>query len=128
MMKKVFLVLMMGSVIVFSMSSCYKDNEEEFYQNWGTACDTANVSFSSAVVPILQSNCLGCHSAAAAAGSGAGIILEGHAKFSTMNAALVVNSIKQNGQASAMPKGGNKLDNCSISKIEAWFSQGKQNN
>jgi len=127
MMKKVFSVLI-GSVVVSLMTSCYKDNEEEFYQNWGTACDTANVSYTSAVVPILQSNCYGCHSLAAAAGSGAGIILESHDKFSAMNSTLLLNSIKQNGQASPMPKGGNKLDNCSISKIEAWFSQGKKNN
>ena len=41
---------------------------------------------------------------------------------------VLVNSIKQNGQALAMPRGASKIDKCSISDIELWINQGQKNN
>jgi hypothetical protein len=34
----------------------------------------------------------------------------------------------QNGKASAMPKGGGKLDNCTLNKFSSWINQGALNN
>jgi hypothetical protein len=34
----------------------------------------------------------------------------------------------QNGQASAMPKGAAKLDQCTINKIALWINKGAPNN
>jgi hypothetical protein len=40
----------------------------------------------------------------------------------------LINSILQNGQASAMPKNGAKLDACTINKIIVWINKGALNN
>lgn len=120
----------MASLAVLFLSSCYRDNEEEFYQNIIANCDTAAVSYSAKVVPILSNKCYVCHSAAAAPASGGGTVLEGHTALTAYLAGTnkLLSAIKQDGSASSMPQGGTKLDACSISMIESWMNQGKLNN
>lgn len=68
-----------------------------------------------------------CHGGSASAG--AGIALDNYAavKVYVSNGRLL-NSILQNGQASAMPKGGGKMDACSINKVSTWIKNGALNN
>ena len=46
---------------VFSMFSCTSDNLEEYYTKFN--CETANISFSEDIQPIINTNCAisGCH-------------------------------------------------------------------
>jgi len=38
--------LLMFFLLVFGLTSCYKDNEEELYPETGNNCQTENISFS----------------------------------------------------------------------------------
>ena len=123
-MKKIaipFVVLLM-----FLISSCYYDKAELIYTQ-NVACDTSNVKYSTVVAPILNTNCNGCHGGNAA--MGAGIILDNYASTKVyIDNRRLINSILQNGTASNMPKGGGKLDACTIRKINSWINQGALNN
>ena len=113
-----------------SLSSCYKDNEEELYPVVST-CDTASVTYSGQVAAILQTSCLACHSNSSAPISGGGIALEGHANLSSYisnNSTRFIGSIEHTSGYSTMPKGGNKMDDCKISQIKKWMNDGAQNN
>ncbi len=90
------------------------------------SCDTANVSYASVVKPILDNNCVGCHSGSAAT---AGVNLS-----SADNISRVVSRnrvfprvLTSSGGASQMPPGG-RLSQCEIDKITAWVNQGARNN
>lgn len=126
--KVLWLGLLVGTS--FCMSSCYKDNEEELYPTVST-CDTVSVSYSGKIAGIIQTSCLGCHSNASAPVSGGGIALEGHANLSgyiSNNQARFIGTIEHTSGFSAMPKGGGKLDDCKISQLKKWISDGAQNN
>ncbi|MDP3394469.1 c-type cytochrome [Sediminibacterium sp.] len=109
-------------------SACYYDKSELVYPAASAvACDTANVKFSTSLMPILNTSCNSCHGGTAAAG--AGIVLDNYAgvRASVLDGKFM-NSIIQNGQASAMPKGGGKLSACDISKFQVWINAGMLNN
>lgn len=111
-------------------TSCYFDKEEYLYPD--LPCDTSRVmSYSEDIVPVLSVNCYNCHGLSTAAVFGEGLVLEGYANlrlylFNFPD--VLVNSVKQNGEALAMPRGSSKLDKCSISDIEVWIKQGQKNN
>lgn len=92
-------------------------------------CDTANVTFSGSISPLLQSRCLSCHSNSAAAASGGNIKLENFSDIKGYaDKGRLVGAINHSNGYSAMPKGSSKLDNCSIRKIEKWIELGALNN
>lgn len=119
-------------VMGFSLitTSCYFDKEERLYPD--LPCDTTSVmSYSEDVVPILSVNCYNCHSLVNAPIYGEGLVLEGYSNlrlYNLENPDVLINSVKQNGQALAMPRDAAKLDKCSISNIEVWIKQGQKNN
>ena len=113
-------------MLLLGMSSCFYDKADLIYPQ-PTTCDTATVTYSGTVAPILNSNCNGCHGGAAAAG--AGIKLDTYASLSTwVTNGRLLNSMLHNGQASPMPKGGSKLDACTLNKVSAWINKGAANN
>jgi uncharacterized membrane protein len=122
-MKKFLLPLML-----FVLFGCYYDSEEALYGKPGTGCDTTVTKFSTQVKPILQSNCLMCHSNAAAQSSGGGIKLQDYADFKiyAMNGRLM-GTINHSAGFSQMPKGGGKLTDCSILIIQTWITKGALN-
>ena len=66
---------------------------------------------------------------AAANSIGGGIYLNTYAAMQPyIKNGSFLNSILQNGKASAMPKNGAKMDNCSILKIQSWINKGAINN
>lgn len=87
-------------------------------------CDVSNVTFSNFVQPLIQTRCQGCHSGTAPQG---GINLAGHA---------AVKTVADNGKlyevitrtSNFMPKGGQKLDECTTNKLKAWIDAGALNN
>jgi hypothetical protein len=114
------------------LTSCYNDSEEELYGSTPTGtCDlTTAVKFSTVVSPIIASKCAtsGCHSASSKA---AGINLGGYdaiKSYITSSKAVFLGSIKRESSYSPMPKGGTKLPDCDISKIENWITAGMANN
>ncbi|MEM6630695.1 MAG: hypothetical protein AAF694_13530 [Bacteroidota bacterium] len=115
-------------------AGCYYDNEEELYPE-GTAqnpnepaaaCDTTEVSFSLAVFPIIQSNCLPCHSASRSSGN---VVLEDHGDVLVeVNSGRLMGTITHSPGFSPMPRNANKLPDCEISTVQAWVKQGAENN
>lgn len=113
---------------LFGLSGCYYDSEEALYGKPGTGCDTTVTKFITQVKPILQSNCLSCHSNSAATSSGGGIRLEDYADVKTyaQNGHLM-GTINHSSSFSAMPKGGGKLTDCNILIIQTWITKGALN-
>jgi hypothetical protein len=118
--------LFTAGLFLLGLSSCFYDKADLIYPQ-PTTCDTAAVTYSGTIAPILTTNCNGCHGGTAAAG--AGIKLDTYASLSTwVTNGRFLNSMLHNGQASPMPKGGSKLDACTINKVSAWITKGAANN
>jgi len=92
----------------------------------GSGCDTTNVTFSASVRPVLQTNCVGCHSGSKPPN---GVNLESYAgvKAATSGGRLA-GVISHSPGFPAMPLSGNKLPDCTIRQITAWINKGTPNN
>ena len=124
--------LFLTLAVSISLTSCYYDTEEELYPDSGTVvCDTTSVSYTTDIVPIMNSKCSysGCHAGANAA---AGIPLETYAgvkEYLDADKARFISSIIWDGSASNMPKGAStKMIDCNINTIRAWINAGYPNN
>jgi hypothetical protein len=119
-------ILFTAGFFLLGLSSCFYDKADLIYPQ-PTTCDTATVTYSGTVAPILTANSNVCHGGTAAAG--AGIKLDTYTSLSTwVTNGIFLNSMLHNGQASPMPKGGSKLDACTINKVSAWITKGAANN
>lgn len=87
-------------------------------------CDTSTVTYSGTILPLLTSNCLGCHSGS---GSG-GVVLDSYDNVAAFagNGALV-GVVTHDPGYTAMPLYG-KLPDCDIAKVRIWVNQGFPNN
>jgi uncharacterized membrane protein len=124
--------LFLTLAVSVSLTSCYYDTEEELYPDSGSVvCDTTSVSYTTDIVPIMNSKCSysGCHAGANAA---AGIPLETYAgvkEYLDADKARFISSIIWDGNASNMPKGAStKMIDCNINTIRAWINAGYPNN
>lgn len=122
---KTIVALLMS--LFFLLSSCYRDVEDDLYPAGGGACDTTGITYSATIQPLLQSSgCLGCHSGGAPSG---GISLEGYTNVKTLaQNGKLYGTISHAAGYSPMPKGGNKLSACNITKVKAWIDSGIPNN
>jgi hypothetical protein len=92
-----------------------------------TACDTAIVTFSGVVKPILEANCTRCHVGPNAI-NGNGIRLDDYAYVIMQVPQPMLDAINHKGNVTPMPKDANKLDACNIAKIKKWIASGAPNN
>jgi hypothetical protein len=123
--KSITVLLAVGLVIVLvSATGCYYDKEEKLYPQ--TVCDSATVTYSSSVVPVLLSNCTVCHGGNTPS---AGIKLDTYAgvKVQADNGRLW-GAVSQATSFSPMPKNGTKLNTCNLTKIKKWLDAGALNN
>ncbi|HPG11953.1 MAG TPA: hypothetical protein PLU37_10505 [Chitinophagaceae bacterium] len=113
------------AISVLILAGCYRDNEETLYPSTGT-CDVSNVTYQQTVAPALQQyGCTSCHGGSAPSGN---ISLTSYdaVRIVALNGKLY-GSINHNAGYSAMPKGGNKMNACTINKIKAWVDAGAVN-
>jgi hypothetical protein len=104
------------------LNSCYYDKSNELYGKG--SCDTTTSTYSTSISPTINRDCAGCHSGS---NPSAGISLYDYASvknYMTQNRLRFMGSVKQDGTASNMPKGGSKISVCEINKLEAWVNQG----
>lgn len=89
-------------------------------------CDTASVTYSGSVKPILTTYCITCHSGPNAP---LGINLDAHTpvKIVADNKKLM-GAINHASGFSPMPKNSPKLNDCDIAKIRIWIAGGALNN
>jgi cytochrome c5 len=88
-------------------------------------CDTANITYSASIQPILKTSCIGCHS---------GSQPSGNISLSTYNDVSVqvqngklLGSVTATPGFVAMPQAG-KLSACDINAIKIWIQHGAPNN
>ena len=122
-MRKLILILLVAGV---AGSGCYYDRESELYPSG--YCDTASVTWTAAIQPVIRQQCayVGCH---AGSGASAGINLEAYAgvKAIAQNGALL-GSVQHSGNYTPMPSQASKLPECTISKIRIWVTAGAPEN
>jgi len=119
--RRIISLLMLGMAV---LSSCYYDVSEILYPA-GT-CNTANMSYTTDIKPILQQNCYSCHSVAVHNGN---IILEGYTEMMPyVNNGHLLGTIKHQSGFAFMPQNSPQLSSCEIGKIEQWITDGAQNN
>jgi len=89
-------------------------------------CDTATITYSGALRPIIDNKCQGCHNAA---NPGGNIDLSTYANVRTvaLNGKLY-GSVSQQTGYSPMPKGAAKLSDCEIIQVRKWIAAGALNN
>ena len=123
-MKSLFILTFL--LIGLSFSSCYYDKADKLYPS--TFCDTAKMTYTSNIKPILTNNCLnqGCHTTANPNGS---IELETYSGTqSSIAGDKLINALKYiSGGSKNMPPAG-KISDCEVSKVEAWIKRGAPEN
>ena len=115
-------IFILSMSIVVGISSCYNDNVEDLYGV--QPCDTTTVTYSADISPIINSQCASCHSSNSPS---AGISIYDYSStvaYVISNKNKLLGSVRWDGTASNMPKGGSKWNACNISKLEAWINQG----
>lgn len=94
--------------------------------NCSSICDTSQYKFAADIQPIFNTYCKGCHN---------DITPSGGYSYDTYSGIMVplqngrlLGAIKHQAGYAVMPRGGNKLSDCQIVKIEQWIAHGAQNN
>jgi len=119
-------ILFVAFFFLMIASACYNNNMEYLYPQIPGSCDTANVTFSGKVKPILDDNCVSCHNSANASGS---VNLDGYSNAITyVTNGKLIGTIKHSSGFSPMPKNGNKLSDCQITIFDIWINKGAGNN
>lgn len=123
--RNIFVAAIIGVFGLWSLNSCYYDNEEELYPN-PVECDTTNISYSGTVVPILENNCYSCHNTVNQQG---GIVVDNYDDLRVViDNGRFRGSINHLDGYSPMPQGGEKLNECNLTKINMWLDNGAPNN
>lgn len=127
-MKRTFFYLGMAFVAMLLAvpSGCYYDNEEDLYGPVET-CDTASVSYSGFILPLLQDHCYKCHVETEPLFSG--YVLEGYDATKSYAASGKIGE-RTNNIGNPMPplSEGGLLPDCDRQKILAWIRAGAPNN
>ena len=116
-------------LILLLFYGCYYNSEEELFPDDEISCDTLNMSYADDIQPVLQTHCYSCHSNADAPRFGGNIKLEdyGDVKASADDGSLL-GSIQHDNNYSPMPRGGGKLNDCTLGKFRSWIADGAANN
>jgi hypothetical protein len=105
-----------------TVGACFYDVEEVIYPN---KCSTDAVTYSNTILPIIQRECYTCHDVLSQNG---GVNLEGYdALFEWVANGKMLSSIKHESEF-PMPDSAEKLDSCTIAKIEVWINAGAPEN
>jgi len=113
-----------------ALAGCYNDSREDLYPtpSGGSGCDTANITYSGFIAPLMQQTCAisACHDNATAS---LDIVLDNYSgvREIALNGRMMGAITHTNGFY-PMPKDGNQLDACTISKIRTWVNAGAPEN
>jgi len=116
-------VLLLFGLTLAVQPACYFDNEEELYGLTTGTCDTAGIKYSVHIKPLIDANCIVCHSPNGVQSS---TPLDNYADLKILadNDKLVG---RTNDAGSPMPQSG-LLPECDRLKIRAWVTAGALNN
>lgn len=85
-------------------------------------CDTTNITYSKGIQPIIQNNCLGCHT------SGTNEMTSYSKVKTIVDSGKFTCSINRNNGCLPMPPVGPKLSPCKLLQIKKWMDSGAPNN
>lgn len=118
-MRSVFLTL-----LILLCTACYYENEEDLL-NSDPQCDTSYLSYSEHIQRVLSNRCYACHDNENAGQFGGNIFLEDYADVVLrVEDGSLQGSINHQNGFSPMPRGGGKLDSCTLLKFSSWINQG----
>jgi len=104
--------------------SCFYDKAELLYPPTVSTCDTTNVTYTLKIAPVFTANCLSCHSNSTYISNGGGVVkLQDY-----VDVKANLNQAYSDILIGKMPKGGAKLDDCTISLLTIWKNAGAPNN
>ena len=87
-------------------------------------CDTLNLTYAADIVPLINANCIACHSSASASG---GIVLETYGQVvNEVTNGNLLPAVRREAGVSAMPPGG-PLTPCNLKILEQWVASGMPN-
>ncbi len=126
-MKKLFLFLPAAAGLLFTISSCTYYNEQDLYpQSSQPPCDTSHVTFSGTIAPILNANCVVCHS---------GPFPPKNISLDTYAGVKIVADdgrlwcgVSHGTGCIPMPYQDGKLADCDLLKIRNWLDHGAPDN
>ena len=118
------LSLVIGSFILLTINSCYYDKAEILYPP--SNCDTAAVTYSRSILPILGANCNSCHGGTLPA-DGIDLTMYSVVKAQVDNGKLW-GAVSNAPGYKPMPRNSDKLSDCNLSKIKLWILAGAPNN
>lgn len=120
---KLFFAILFSSLLFVS---CSKDQTPKpiIEEVPADVCDSIPKSFATDVMPIIQSNCAGCHSGSTPSG---GIKLADHNDISS-NLSLTLETVNHDIGVTPMPYQQPKLSDSLIQVIECWAADGAPNN
>lgn len=104
----------------------YKWIQQGAKNNACNDCDTSTYTYSGALVPIINTHCKGCHNPSFISG-GLDLTTYANVRSVALNGKLM-GSVDHLPGFSAMPKGGNKLNDCKLTQIRKWIAAGSPNN
>lgn len=118
-------LLLAGCICILSvLNSCVSNVEEELYPP--DTCDTAQVTYSGTIAPIIELNCYACHEGDQ---SLSGIPLNGYNNLKAMvDAGRLTGALRHLEGFSAMPQNAPALPECELLKIEKWIDDGAPDN
>lgn len=122
---KLTLLLLTLALVLSLLPRCEYNNEEDLYGD--LECDTSDYAYGTYILPLLEAtDCIACHTIA---NPGGGVVLEGYDNLKqSVDDGSFLGSIRHDPGYSPMPKGGPKLPECDIFRIELWINQGAPNN
>ena len=123
-MKRLLKYILFAAIIAAGVCSCYYDSEEGLYPSISSTCDTTNVTYTLKIAPVFTANCLSCHSNSTYISNGGGVVKLQY--YVDVKANL--NQAYSDILIGKMPKGGAKLDDCTISLLTIWKNAGAPNN
>lgn len=125
-MKKFIAVLALA--VTASIAGCYYDNMDEVYPGAGLfqPCDTTSVmSYQNHIRPILDNNCVSCHTGS---GANASVQLDNfQGVYDAYMSGQLVGATWHDPNYTAMPP-NYQLDSCSLVQIKKWCEAGAPNN
>ena len=113
-----------GILLLFSVPGCYNDKAENLYPQ--NLCDTAMVTYSGSVVPILSSNCFSCHGGISPS---SGIKLDDYSGvIQQIDNGNLWGAVSHSVGYFPMPKNANMLSSCNLANIRIWIAAGAPDN
>lgn len=117
-MKKNKIYVFILSIVLFS--SCTSDSTSDLLEE----VDTTQVRYSTHIKPIIDNNCLSCHSSPPVNYAPMALTTYDAVKTYVQNGTLVDRISRNQGESEMMPLGGTRLPQQSIDLIVEWGNQG----